>query len=301
MYHTLLFYKYVHLPDAEEWRVRLLEFCAAHDVMGRILLAEEGINGTASALPENAKRFMDFLKSDPRFADMEWKIEENPEHAFAKSHVRVKKEIVHFGVDDVDVWEMTGRYLEPEEWQRMMDEEDAVVIDMRNKVEWELGRFKNAVTLPVEHFREIPQHLDELEKYRGKKILAYCTGGIRCEKATAFLLQQGFENVFHLHGGIIRYGQETGGKDFEGKCYVFDNRIGTEINSVNPTVVGRCYVCETPSEKMINCANPVCNRHFIVCNSCGWKYDGCCSRECKEHELKRIYDGSGFYQKEGGD
>ena len=139
--------------------------------------------------------------------------------------------------------------------------------------------------------------MKELQQYKGKKILTYCTGGIKCEKASALLLQEGFEDVYQLHGGIIKYGKEAGGKDFEGKCYVFDNRVTVDVNSVNPVVVSTCRNCGKTTPKMINCANPECNEHFTQCDECGWKMGGCCSDACKTHPRKREYDGTGYYVK----
>jgi UPF0176 protein len=137
----------------------------------------------------------------------------------------------------------------------------------------------------------------ELEHLKNKKVLTYCTGGIKCEKASAYLLEQGFEDVYQLHGGIIKYGMEAGGEDFEGKCYVFDNRIAVEVNTVNPTIVSCCHVCGTASDRMVNCANPSCNEHLAICETCGWELQGACSAECQDHPEKRHYDGTGYYQK----
>ena len=139
--------------------------------------------------------------------------------------------------------------------------------------------------------------MKELAHLKNKKVLTYCTGGIKCEKASAYLLEQGFEDVYQLHGGIIKYGMEAGGEDFEGKCYVFDNRIAVEVNTVNPTIVSSCHVCGTASDRMVNCANPTCNEHLAICESCGWELEGACSTTCKENPDKRPYDGTGYYQK----
>ncbi len=294
---TLLFYKYARVENAETFAAEHLVFCKSLNLKGRILVGDEGINGTVSGTVENCNAYMQSLSSNKTFEGIEFKIDEEDEVSFSKMHVRYKKEIVHFGVQDVNVWEMTGRYLEPKEWMEMMHEPDTVVVDMRNRVEWEVGKFKNAVTLDVETFRDIPNHLSELEQYKDKKVLAYCTGGIRCEKATAYLIQQGFKNVFHLHGGIIRYGKEAGGKDFDGKCYVFDNRVTVDVNSVNPTVISHCRRCRNESTHFVNCANPECNEHFILCEACGWEMEGACSDECKAHPRRRKYDGTGYYQK----
>jgi len=128
--------------------------------------------------------------------------------------------------------------------------------------------------------------------------VTYCTGGIKCEKASAFLLEQGFENVYQLHGGIIKYGIEEGGEDFDGKCYVFDNRVVVSVNKVNPKVNGKCYVCEDPCNRMVNCANPECNNHIPICEKCGWELEGACSEGCKNHQNCRSYDGTGYYAKD---
>jgi UPF0176 protein len=130
---------------------------------------------------------------------------------------------------------------------------------------------------------------------KDKKIVTYCTGGIKCEKASAYLLDQGFTDVYQLHGGIIRYGLEEGGENFDGKCYVFDNRITVDVNSVNPTVISKCYICDEPCDRMINCANAECNTHVPVCHKCGTEMEGACSAECKAHPGKRTYDGTGYY------
>jgi UPF0176 protein len=296
-FRILLFYKYVRIENAEQFAARHLAYCISLGLKGRVLVAEEGLNGSVSGTIRQTDDYKHHLQSDPRFADMEFKIDESTDPSFTKMHVRHKKEIVHFGVDEVNVWEHTGKYLEPEEWMKVKDDPNVVIIDMRNQVEWQVGKFKNAITLPITHFRELPDHLPELEKFKDKKILAYCTGGIRCEKATAFLRENGFPEVYHLHGGIIEYAKKAGGKDFEGKCYVFDNRITVDVNEVNPTIISVCYCCGTPSSRFINCANDECNRHFIMCDACGWEMEGCCSNECRQHPDRRKYDGSGFYQK----
>jgi UPF0176 protein len=192
----------------------------------------------------------------------------------------------------------TGQHLEAEEFKKLKDQEDVVLLDVRSNYEHNVGKFKNALTLDIENFRDFPDKIQELEHLKDKKIITYCTGGIKCEKASAFLLEKGFENVYQLHGGIIKYGLEAGGEDFEGKCYVFDNRIVVDVNKVNPVTVSRCYICDTQCDRMVNCANPVCNNHIPVCEKCGWEMEGACSAACKEHPEKRPYDGTGYYQKQ---
>lgn len=297
-YHILLYYCYTPIEDSESFREEHHHFCISLNLRGRIIIANEGINGTVSGLMEDCKKYMDVLKADLRFSKLDFKIEESPVHGFQKLHVRVKPEIVHSSLQTIDPNKRTGTYLEPSEFKKMKEGKDVIILDVRSNYEHKVGRFKNAITLDMENFRDFPEKVKELEKYKDKKIITYCTGGIKCEKASAFLLEKGFENVYQLHGGIIKYGIEEQGEDFEGKCYVFDSRIIAEINKVNPKVISTCYICKTENDRMINCSNPVCNLHVPVCENCGWETEGACSDECKKHPEKRLYDGSGYYAKE---
>lgn len=299
-YHTLLYYCYSPIENAEAFAEKHLEFCKSLGLVGRIIVADEGLNGTVSGTVAACQAYMASIHADPRFAKTDFKLDEVDEPSFIKMHCRYKSEIVHSGLRDPSVINpnlKTGLHLEPREFLEMKDQEDVVLLDVRSDYEHKLGHFKNAVRLDIENFRDFPSKINELAKYKDKKILTYCTGGIKCEKASALLLHEGFEQVYQLHGGIIKYGKEAGGKDFEGKCYVFDNRLAVDVNAVNPSVVSTCRNCGSVSPKMINCANPECNEHFTQCDECGWKMDGCCSEACQEHPRKRPYDGTGYYVK----
>lgn len=296
-YNILLYYCYAEIEDPEAYREEHHLFCVEHNLRGRIIISSEGLNGTVSGLKEDCDKYMEYVKSDPRFAKTEFKIDQHHQHAFAKINVRHKEEIVHANLKNINPNKSTGVHLAPEEFIKLKDREDVVLLDVRSNYEHELGKFKNALTLDIENFRDFPDKVNELEHLKDKKIITYCTGGIKCEKASAYLLEKGFKDVYQLHGGIIRYGLEAGGEDFEGKCYVFDNRVAIDVNKVNPKVISRCYACGTRSDRMVNCANPVCNLHVPICESCGWKLEGACSEECKVHPEKRPYDGTGYYQK----
>ncbi|MFD1629428.1 rhodanese-related sulfurtransferase [Pseudopedobacter beijingensis] len=299
-YQTLLYYCYSHIEDAEQYAADHLKFCKETGLTGRIIIADEGLNGTVSGTVEQCKKYMDYVYADGRFNATEFKIDEVDEPSFMKMHCRYKAEIVHSGLRDpniIDPTQKTGKHLEPVDFMEMKDRDDVVVLDVRSNYEHKMGKFKNAITLDIDNFRDFPDMINQLAQYKDKKILTYCTGGIKCEKASALLLHEGFKDVYQLHGGIIKYGKEAGGKDFEGKCYVFDNRIAVDVNSVNPEVISVCYNCGTKTTKMINCANPECNEHFTQCEECGWKMAGCCSDACKEHPRKRPYDGTGYYVK----
>jgi UPF0176 protein len=299
-YSVILYYNYTPIPDAEAYREKHHLFCLENNLLGRIIVAPEGLNGTVSGLKEDCDKYMNWLEHDPLFAgtNFDFKVESHEKHAFNKLHVRVKEEIVNSDLP-VNPLERTGTHLEPADFKNMYkNDPDVVLVDMRSNYEHSVGRFKGAITFDMETLRELPEHMSEIEHLKKKKIITYCTGGIKCEKASAYLLDQGFENVYQLHGGIIKYGLEEGGEDFEGKCYVFDNRVTTEVNSVNPEVISKCHICDTNSDHMINCANPECNQHLAICPNCLKEMDGACSNECKEHPRKRPYNPQGYYSKQ---
>ena len=299
-YQTLLYYCYSRIEDAEQFASNHLQFCKSLNLVGRIIVADEGLNGTVSGTAESCKIYMDTLHADPRFSKIDFKIDDVEEPSFIKMHCRYKAEIVHSGLRDpgiINPEKKTGIHLEPAEFVKMKDDQDVVIVDVRSNYEHSIGRFKNAVTFDIENFRDFPAMINELAQYKDKKIVTYCTGGIKCEKASALLLHEGFENVYQLHGGIIKYGKEAGGEDFEGKCYVFDNRVAVDVNTVNPVVISTCRNCGAHTTKMINCANPECNEHFTQCDACGEKLDGACSEICQAHPRKREYDGTGYYVK----
>ncbi|MBI3233505.1 MAG: rhodanese-related sulfurtransferase [Bacteroidetes bacterium] len=218
--------------------------------------------------------------------------------------LRHKPEIVHSGLRDpktVNPTVKTGTHVNGETFLKMKEDEDVVILDVRSNYEHGVGRFEGAITLDIENFREFPDKISELEHIKNKKVITYCTGGIKCEKASAYLIERGFKDVYQLHGGIVKYAKETGGKDFEGVCYVFDNRVTVPVNQINPKVISVCYCCGTSSTRMINCANPECNEHVPMCEECGWKMAGACSDTCKTHPRLREYDGTGYYVKPGAE
>ncbi|MCS6820596.1 MAG: rhodanese-related sulfurtransferase [Microscillaceae bacterium] len=295
-YLVLLYYHFTVIDNPKEYRNEHHQLCLDLDLRGRIIIAHEGLNGTVSGTRENCEKYMQIVSQDERFKGIEFKVDYANQMTFQKLNVRLKDELVHAGLKHINpALKPKGKYIEPEEFKQIKNREDVVILDVRSNYEHRLGKFKNAVTLDIENFRDFPYKLHELEQYRDKTIITYCTGGIKCEKASAYLIENGFRNVYQLHGGIIRYGLETDGEDFEGKCYVFDNRIAIDINRKNPSIISQCCVCGTPSARMVNCANPECNLHAPMCEECGWKMDGACSLECKQAPKKRPYDGTGYY------
>jgi UPF0176 protein len=295
-YQVLLYYIYTPITEADEYREIHHQFCVENNLLGRIIISNEGLNGTVSGKIEDTTNYMNWLHSDERFKTIDFKVEPVATHTFQKLHVRLKTEIVNSDLP-VDPLKQTGKHLEPADFKAIKDDEDVVIVDMRSNYEHAIGRFKNAISFDMENLRELPDHVNEIAHLKDKKIITYCTGGIKCEKASAYLLDQGFKNVFQLHGGIIKYGIEQGGEDFEGKCYVFDNRLAVEVNKINPKTISKCHICETECDRMVNCANPECNNHLAICPDCLLKMDGACSNTCKEHPKKRPYNEQGYYTK----
>lgn len=290
-HNVLLYYLYTPIGNPEEFATEHLAACKELELKGRILVSEEGINGTCSGTIEQTEQYMEMLKSDPRFADIVFKIDEADGHAFKKMHVRAKKEIVHLGLEeDINPNELTGNYLEPAEFYKAMQDQDTVVIDARNDYEYDLGHFRGAVRPDVETFRDLPEWIQEnKEQFEGKKILTYCTGGIRCEKFSGWLKREGFEDVNQLHGGIVTYGKdpEVQGKLWDGQLYVFDERIAVPVNQVEHTIVGKDHFTGEPCERYVNCANPECNAKILSSEENEHKYMRSCSDECREHPRNR--------------
>ena len=302
-YQTLLYYKYTHIPNAAEFAQQHLEYCERLGIVGRIIVAEEGLNGTISGTVVQCKKYMDNIKANPLFADTDFKIDAVDQPSFERLYVRFKPEIVHSsltGIKSVDPNQTTGIHLKPQEVLEMLDDKDVVFLDVRSNYESNVGRFKNAVALDIDNFRDFPERLKEIENLKDKKVITYCTGGIKCEKASGFLVQNGFKSVYQVEGGIVKYARETGGKNFDGKLYVFDNRVIVDVNQINPTIISTCKICGEASAHMVNCANATCNEHFVLCETCGWKMEGCCSEACMHSIDKRAYDGTGYYQRESG-
>lgn len=286
---VLLYYKYVKIEDHENYAKLHLNFCRSLGVKGRILVASEGINGTLSGTPSMTDAYIYSMKMDPRFRDMEFKIDNVEVDAFKKLYVRPRSEIVTMNLEeDIDPNVTTGIHLKPKDFLKAMQEENVVIVDARNDYEYDIGHFKNAIRPEVNNFKEFPAWVKKnKELFKDKKVLAYCTGGIRCEKFSGLLIKEGIENVNQLHGGIINYSKDpkTKGSLFEGKCYVFDERISVDINfAEGHTVVGKCYLCGKPHERYVNCANRRCHFQFICCEDCGEKYLRSCSDKCREAE-----------------
>lgn len=286
LYRVLLYYKYVTIEDPQQFAKEHKTLCESLELRGRILVAAEGLNGTVSGTTENTDAYMAALRADERFADMEFKIDEVDDHTFRKIIVKARQEIVRLGLEsDVDPRQKTGRRLKPAEFLEAMQREDVVLVDARNDYEYDVGHFRGAMRPTVNTFRDFPQWVREtLAPYRDKTILTYCTGGIRCEKFSAMLMEEGFSNVCQLEGGIVSYGKdpEVKGRLFDGSCYVFDERVTVPVNRTEEArVISHCYYCGCKSERYVNCANRDCDHQFLCCVNCELEHRRSCSPQCE--------------------
>lgn len=283
-YQIILFYRFVALPEPEAFASEQQLLCVQLGLRGRILIASEGINGTLSGSVEQTENYMRHMHLDARFADMAFKIDSAEQHAFPRLSVRVKEEIVVMRSPlTVNPAEVTGERLSPAQFQEELARDDVIILDGRNNYEYDLGHFRGAIRPDVRFFRDFPGWLrDHLQDDKQQRILTYCTGGIRCEKLTAYMLAEGYTNVAQLDGGIIAYGQdpETRGHLFDGKCYVFDERIAVPINQEDAIIVGRCHHCGKPSDRYINCAYDPCHHQHLCCPECDEQHAGFCKDEC---------------------
>ena len=286
-FQVLLYYLYTRIDNPAGYRDAHAALCQQLGLRGRILIATEGLNGTVSGPLGGCSAYMEAMRADPVTAAMAFKIDPADGHLFPKLSVKVREEIVALGLgeEDFSPQHTTGTHLSPREFRAMMEDPNAVLLDARNDYEWKLGRFAGALLPEVENFRDLPawvrEHREELE---GKKILTYCTGGIRCEKFSGFLRREGFAQVFQLDGGIVEYGKdpEVQGERFEGKCYVFDGRVALPINRAEPhRVVSHCIGCATSSDRYVNCRLSTCNARVFYCEHCEEQGPPCCNDLCR--------------------
>ena len=248
MFTVCALYQFVRLDDFEAFRTPLRELMVELEVKGTILLALEGLNGTISGSKESIDGVIQFLQDDGRFDNLEIKFSHSENTPFKRLKVKLKKEIVTLGVEHIDPLSSVGTYIAPQDWNALISDPDVVLIDTRNNYEYEIGSFKGAINPSTETFREFPEYTkNNLEQYRGKKVAMFCTGGIRCEKSTAYLKTQGFDTVYHLQGGILKYLEEVDEDQslWEGECFVFDDRVAVKHN-LEQGQYDQCHACRYP-------------------------------------------------------
>lgn len=275
----------MHLNDPEAIKTWQMELCKKLGFTGRIIIAHEGINATVYGSLENTDQYIKEMNEHELFGGIDFKDSiVNGEHEyFPRMQVVVRPEIVHLGIKDGANIENTGIHLSPDETHQLLQNppEDLVILDGRNYYEARVGAFKNAITPKVEYFREFKEYIDQnLETFKDKEVLMYCTGGIRCERASAYLQEKGVtKKVYQIEGGIHRYVEKYPDGFFRGKNYVFDARVTVPVNN---DILSTCDLCNAPCDDYTNCRNAKCNEHFICCSSCEVNMNNTCSTQCKE-------------------
>lgn len=286
---TVSFYKYFPVADPGAFRNNLYIQFNTLKVFGRIYIAHEGINGQVSVPESNYEAFRDALyAAAPELNGIRMNIAVDDDgKSFWALRMKVRPKIVADGITDASFDPAkTGTYLKAKEYNELAEKPDTIIVDMRNHYEYEVGHFERAIEVPSDTFRDqLPMAVDMLKDQKDKNIIMYCTGGIRCEKASAYLLHNGFKNVFHVEGGIIEYARRAREENldlkFKGKNFVFDERLGERITD---DVIARCHICGKPCDTHTNCKNDGCHLLFIQCEDCAAKYEGCCSEECREEK-----------------
>ncbi len=308
---TISFYEYFPIGDPQQFRDQLYHTMSTMGVLGRVYVAHEGINAQVSVPNDHVELFKSFIRdtipsrqyTDPatgrQMLRLNVAVDDNGKSFFVLK-IKVREKIVADGISDPTFsMQNRGQYLDAEGFNKLTENPETVVVDMRNHYEYEVGHFQNAIEVPSDTFREqLPMAADMLQDKKDKPIIMYCTGGIRCEKATAYMQHMGFKNVYHIDGGIIHYANTVKEKGLEnkfiGKNFVFDDRLGERIT---PDIIAVCHQCGKPADTHTNCVNPGCHLLFIQCAECAAQYEGCCSAECRdiihlpEEEQKKLRSG----------
>lgn len=281
-YWVIAYYYLSSLEDPEGEIARQKEFFKGRDLMGRIYISEQGINAQMSASAAHGKEYVEWMRSDPRFNEVSFKIHEAKEHAFPKATIKYRKQLVAIDCE-IDL-SQAGEKVSPAVWKKMLEEEpDRVLIDVRNDYEWQVGHFEGADLPPFETFREFPPYVEQLKKTSDPKetpVFMYCTGGIRCEFYSALLKKEGFEKVYQLEGGVINYGLQEGSSHWKGKLFVFDDRLVIPIDGEAAEPISACRHCGASNDVYYNCANMDCNELFLCCPDCLKQHAGCCTALC---------------------
>lgn len=290
-YRVLAYYKLVPIEDPLLLMRAHKEFFQGRETTGRIYISHEGVNGQMSGLPADTAEYMEWLRGDSRFSDIEFKIQYWYENAFPRMTVKVRPHLV--GIDGELDLSKQATHVSPQEWREMLEsDEEYLKIDVRNDYEWEIGHFDGFERPEAKTFRDFSTYLQKLAQRcdpKKTKVMMCCTGGIRCEFYSPMVKEAGFEQVYQLQGGIIKYAEAERGKHWKGKLFVFDDRLGVEVNPDDDEVIGRCHHCATASDRLFNCANVECNELFICCEACLHDWRGCCCAECTDAPRLRNY------------
>lgn len=289
LFEVLLYYKYVSLKSPKRVMREQKRICKSLDLKGRIIVSTEGINGTVEGKRKDTKRYIDEMNKISEFSGISYKRSEGTGKAFPRLSVKVRPELVSAYMPELNPNDITGKYLSSEElhdWYT--NNKEFYLVDMRNDYEYKSGYFDGTIYSEFRNFRDLPKIIDKLKDLKNKTIVTVCTGGVRCEKASGFLVKNGFADVYQLKDGIQTYMEKYPNKHFRGKLYVFDNRltVGFNTNSPDHVIVSKCEHCKRPSDHYVNCELNTCHKHYIACENCkdksGFYF---CKEECKEKYL----------------
>jgi predicted sulfurtransferase len=279
----LLYYKYINIENPAAIATWQRSLCEGLHLTGRIILAGEGINGTVGGTDEQCQEYIAAMNNHELFGGIDFKTATGSSESFPKLKISIKNEIVRLGVDPTSVTvKDTGIHLTPDQAHELLSNrpDNLIILDTRNDYEWEVGRFEGAENPNIKTFREFPAYVEQnLERYKDKEVLMYCTGGVRCERASAFLVQKNVAaKVYQIEGGIHRYIEQHPDGHFRGKNYVFDERIAVRANA---DILSTCLHCDIKSDDYTNCLNAFCNKHYTVCAPCNEQFANCCNENCK--------------------
>lgn len=294
-YLIVAYYHFTDLENPHFWVKEHKRFFRNKDLTGRIYISKEGVNGQMSGSYEDATNFMEWLKSKKEFDGIVYKVDPSDKNIFYKMTVKERQQLVAFD-HEVDL-KKRGPHLSPEEWDQTLENEDVHIIDVRNDYEMKIGHFENAELPECSNFREFVDYtekklLPKKEELKDKKILMYCTGGIRCEYYSAYLKDEGFDQVYQLEGGVLNYNHKRGKGHWKGKLFVFDDRLAAKVGE-SEECISKCHHCEKPSDTYYNCANMDCNDLFISCKKCLESTKGCCQSSCMTAPRTRPYEEVG--------
>jgi len=291
-YSVLAYYVITEIKDPENAAREHREVLSKLDSRGRIYIGKEGINAQMSINETDVEPYINYLKNHSNFCDADIKMHTSHEHAFEKLKIKVRDQLV--AIDHKVDFSKRGEYLTPTKWAEMLEkrDENTILIDVRNSYESRVGHFDGALKPDLETFREFPKYAQDLKKTYNPnktKVMMYCTGGIRCEYYSALMKENGFDDVFHLKGGVIQYGNELGRKHWKGKLFVFDDRMNVPLDEGQTEVIATCHFCNEKNDTFYNCANMDCNALFTACPKCVAEHKGCCKELCLEQGRVRAF------------
>ncbi len=294
-YYVLAYYIFTSIEDPHAEVAKQKKFFSTRDIVSRIYISYQGINAQMSGSKEHILAYIDWMKQEERFVSIDFKLHTHQEQVFPRATVKFRQQLV--ALDHKANPHNGGEHLSPAKWKEMLEKqgsEPVILLDVRNDYEWRIGHFEGAVKPQLDVFRKFPEYVQQLKKEhdpKETKVMMYCTGGIRCELYSALMKEEGFLNVYQLQGGVIRYGLEEGDDKWQGKLFVFDDRLAIPLQEESPQEpISQCLYCGCSSDVYYNCANMDCNEMFLCCPSCAEKSAGCCCNSCKGAQRLRCFE-----------